>query len=118
MEAVAGPSGNKQLMAEVMSLKEQLKEAQAQLESAKHQQGEHTHSVQVEYIMIEKESIEAGRKITKIMQELDQEKSDKSELEFKLSMLTMERAALHVEKGKEDKKLFLPEMQKREKELD
>ena len=80
------------------------------MEAAKHQPGEHTHSVQVEYIMVEKESIEADRRITKMMQELDQEKNEKSDLEFKLNELEKEKANLAVEKGKEEKKLFLPEI--------
>ena len=74
--------------------------------------------MQVEYITIEKESIEADRRITKMMQELDQEKNEKSDLEFKLEELQKEKANLAIEKGKEDKQLFLPEIEKREKELD
>ncbi len=57
-------------------MKKQLEGAQGQVI--------HTHSVSVEYITVEKQAEEMDSRITQMMQELDQNKSEKESLDFKL----------------------------------
>ena len=55
-----------------------------ELEDAKAQVGTHTHSVSVEYITIEKEVEMIDGRIANMMQELDQNGSERKNLEVQL----------------------------------
>ena len=64
---VSGKEGyNKELLEEIERLKHQLENAQGQVV--------HTHSVSIEYITVEGQTVETDRRITQMVQELDQRK--------------------------------------------
>ena len=70
---------NKQLLLEIERLKKELEEAKAQIGV-----NTHSHSVSVEYITIEKEVAQIDGRISSMMQELDQNGSERKNLETQL----------------------------------
>jgi kinesin family member 1 len=93
---------NKELLEEIERLKKELENAKATVIP-----GEHSHSVSVEYITVEKEAALMDGRIAQMMQDLDTNIHERESLEAKLHELEEEKKSLEMEKSK--KELLDPE---------